>query len=407
MNLAFSQIFIIAWRDFKAVAGTPTFLLFLLAPLFMILIGVAGGMGAGQVANNAANATRMAVLAQGDDAARINAAHNQLKTIMPGESLSVLEMIKPEADQEKQAARLMASQSVDYIGVMLGAMDKPKIYHSVGAGRQGRYLATLAENAERSRIAEATPGKSFTSPQIIEARAAPRSVGGRQATASLAVFGIFFLTLFLAGQGVGMLAEEKSNKVIEVLAAAAPLESVFMGKLIGMFGVALLFVGFWAVLGLTALFTIAAGVPMPLNPAVPAPVFFLLFALYFTTAYLLLAAVFLGVGAQAATIREIQMLSLPITVVQMLILGLSTTAASQPGTALARFAEWMPYSSPFAMIARAANDAAIWPHVVALAWQILWVGITVWVAARLFRSGVLNSGGWKSLFRNPFRRGTA
>jgi ABC-2 type transport system permease protein len=404
MNMAFRQIFIIAWRDFKAVAGTPTFLLFLLAPLFMILIGVAGGMGAGQVASNAVNATRIAVLTGAEDAVRIKAAHDQLRAIIPGEGPPQLEVIKPEADPEKQAAKLMASQTSDYVGVMLGSLEKPKIYHSINAARHGRYLAALAEGAERSRISGAINGKPLTRPQLIEARAAPRSIGGRQATASLAVFGIFFLTLFLAGQGVGMLAEEKSNKVIEVLAAAAPLESVFMGKLIGMFGVALLFVGFWTVLGLIALTTIAAGVPLPLNPAVPAPLFFILFALYFTTAYLLLAAVFLGVGAQAATIREIQMLSLPITVVQMLILGLSTTAASQPGTNLARFAEWMPYSSPFAMIARAANDPAILPHVFALAWQLLWVGITVWIAARMFRAGVLNSGGWKSIFRFRFPR---
>ena len=52
------------------------------------------------------------------------------------------------------------------------------------------------------------------------------------------MFGIFFLTLFLAGQVVGTMAEERNNKVIEVLAAAVPLESVFLGKLLGMFGVA-------------------------------------------------------------------------------------------------------------------------------------------------------------------------
>src|SRR3546814_19187722 len=41
------------------------------------------------------------------------------------------------------------------------------------------------------------------------------------------------------------MAEERANKVIEVLAAAVPLESVFLGKLIGMFGVAMVFIAFW------------------------------------------------------------------------------------------------------------------------------------------------------------------
>ncbi|MEI9851044.1 MAG: hypothetical protein WDN24_09590 [Sphingomonas sp.] len=36
--------------------------------------------------------------------------------------------------------------------------------------------------------------------------------------------------------------------MIEVLAAAVPLESVFFGKLLGAFGTAVLFVAFWGTL---------------------------------------------------------------------------------------------------------------------------------------------------------------
>jgi ABC-2 type transport system permease protein len=213
------------------------------------------------------------------------------------------------------------------------------------------------------------------------------------------VFGIFFLTLLLAGQSVGMLAEEKSNKVIEILAAAVRLESVFLGKLVGMFGVALVFVGFWALMAL------AAAQLLPANPLVSgfAPAvglvpFLILCALYFTMAYMLLGAVFLGVGAQASSMREIQMLSLPITIFQVGMFGLSSAAAGSPGSSIATFAQWFPFSSPFAMAAKGATDPAIGPHLIALAWQGLWVAITIFIAARLFRFGVLRSGGgWRAL----------
>src|SRR3546814_11626573 len=56
------------------------------------------------------------------------------------------------------------------------------------------------------------------------------------------------MTLLLAGQTVSSLAEEKGNKVIEILAAAVPLESVFLGKLLGFLGVAVLFIAFWMAL---------------------------------------------------------------------------------------------------------------------------------------------------------------
>jgi ABC-2 type transport system permease protein len=54
-----------------------------------------------------------------------------------------------------------------------------------------------------------------------------------------------------------------------------------------------------------------------------------------------------------------------------------------------------PLSSPFAMIARAALDEAILPHVAALLWQGLWVALILKLAAAWFRRSVLNSSGPK------------
>ena len=51
-----------------------------------------------------------------------------------------------------------------------------------------------------------------------------------------------------------------------------------------------------------------------------------------------------------------------------------------------------PFSSPFAMIARAAQEEAVWPHAVALAWQALWVGLSIRFGAALFRKRVMQSG---------------
>jgi ABC-2 type transport system permease protein len=87
------------------------------------------------------------------------------------------------------------------------------------------------------------------------------------------------------------------------------------------------------------------------------------------------------------------MLSLPITIFQVAMFALSAAAAGHPGSTTALAAEIFPFSSPFAMAARAATDAALWPHLAALAWQLLWVGLTVAISARLFRAGVLKSGG--------------
>ncbi len=392
MSNLFRDAAVIARRDFLSIVATPTFLLFLLAPLFMLGLGVVSGTGAASVATSSVGKMRLVAIVNLPDVERLRSVDKELRQLYRADELPPrLEFVAPKANSAAQADAIIEASESEVRAVLSGSLDAPRIRFVPPSDRHARYLAALAEGALAS------------GPEVradIAAVSAPLpSSSARQASGFGAVFGIFFLTLLLAGQSVGMLAEEKSNKVIEILAAAVRLESVFLGKLVGMFGVALVFVGFWALMAL------AAAQLLPSNPlisgfapAVGLAPFLILCALYFTMAYMLLGAVFLGVGAQASSMREIQMLSLPITIFQVGMFGLSSAAAGSPGSRIATFAQWFPFSSPFAMAAKGATDPAIGPHLIALAWQGLWVGITIFVAARLFRFGVLRSGGgWRAL----------
>lgn len=400
MSGLLAHAMVIARRDFVATVFTPTFLLFLLAPFFMIAFGLVGGLGAAQMATSANDRAEIAAIASGIDADRLRAADRSLRaTYTPETQPAELAILAPERDPAGQARALLDAKDREIFAVLHGPLDRPTILREASSRRSAPYLAELAEQALRAERLGAAGAARLSTPRIESlTRAAPR-VSDRQGIGFAAVFMMFLLTLLLAGQTVGMLAEEKGNKVIEILAAAVPLESVFLGKLIGMFGVAMLFVGFWAALGATG-FSAMPGMGMSLSgvaPAMGTPLFTVLVGLYFTMAFLLLGAVFLGVGAQASTVREIQMLSLPITIFQVAMFGLALGAAGAPGSAIATVAQIFPFSSPFAMAARAATDASLWPHLAALAWQLLWVTITIVVAARLFRRGVLKSGsgpGW-------------
>ncbi len=191
-----------------------------------------------------------------------------------------------------------------------------------------------------------------------------------------------------------------------------PLESVFLGKLLGFLGVAILFIAFWMVMALvgglifatqvdpatlaTAQSASKAGAALASMPATGWPFFLGIGFIYFILSFLLLGAVFLGVGAQAATVREIQMLSLPITIFQVGMFSLSAGAAAAPNSGLATFSQIFPFSSPLAMAARAATDGDKAVHLLALGWQAVWVTLVILLSVRLFRAGVLSSGsGWK------------
>ena len=304
-----------------------------------------------------------------------------------------MRFLTPEPDSVAQQAKLLAGKELDVTAVFRGSLDRPVIAHRPGETGDARFLAMIAEDALRADRMGQASGKMLSVPDIREVRQNVPTKSRQQSTGSGAVVIMFMLTIMLASQAVGTLAEEKSNKVIEILAASVPLESVFFGKLIGLFGIALVFVGFWGTLATVGLSVVPASAGLAsFAPIIGVPLFIVFAGCYFAMAFMLLGAIFLGVGAQASTMREIQMLSLPITIFQLLMFGLSMAAAGSPGSGVARFAQIFPFSSPFAMAARGATDAAIWPHLLALVWQFLWVTATIAVGAHFFRYGVLKSG---------------
>lgn len=409
MNHSLKQIAVIARRDFMAVVATPTFLLFLLAPFFMLGISVASGMGGAYLAKSSVSVRQMVAIVVPADAALLNANNQEARKRLygPDNGLAELRVVAPAADVVAQQAALFANKEIDVTAVLRGSLAAPIISHQKGEDRSARFLATLAEETLRAERLGTSPETRLSEPAISEIVQKAPTKSRQQKTGSAAVVIIFILTLMLASQAVGMMAEEKSNKVLEILAAAVPLEAVFFGKLFGLFGVAMLFVTFWSALAAFGLSFIPASLGLgAFAPTIGIVPFVILGAAYFTMAYMLLGAVFLGIGAQASTIREIQMLSLPITIIQMAMFALASAAASNPDSGVARFAEIFPFSSPFAMAARGATDPALWPHFLALGWQALWVGLTIWFAARLFRAGVLNSGGgfWSAFARSAPKR---
>lgn len=395
------NMLVIARRDFLAIVATPTFLLFLLAPLFMIGMGLAGGMGASQLADSARGAGRIVVVADAQNVEALRDADARLRDAF-GRPPAMLD-VRIASTANADPIAIAREKGSDTYAVMSGPLAAPRIVERDKDSSSGRYLALLASEVERGRAAGAPPP---IAPRFESLTSGGTSVALQQSLGFGAVFAIFLLTLLLAGQTVSSLAEEKGNKVIEILAAAVPLESVFLGKLLGFLGVAILFIAFWIVMAIAGGFVAAtqmdpaaldaagkagkAAAALSSMPATGWGFFLGIGFVYFVLSFLLLGAVFLGVGAQAATVREIQMLSLPITIFQVGMFSLSAAAASAPGSGLATFAQIFPFSSPLAMAARAATDETKSIHLLALGWQALWVALVIYLSVRLFRAGVLS-----------------
>ena len=99
MNAFLRNMRVVARRDFLAIVATPTFLLFLLAPLFMLAMGLAGGTGAAQLADSARGAGRIVAIADSADIEALRTADARLRAAMPREpAILVLRVASPAAD---------------------------------------------------------------------------------------------------------------------------------------------------------------------------------------------------------------------------------------------------------------------------------------------------------------------
>ena len=387
MSHLLRSAWVIGRRDFMATVWSKAFIFFLIGPLFPVLLGaIFGGIGA-RVATQS-DQPRVAVIAAPEDYAKLDSARATLQAAMGERPVIELVRVEPAGDVERQREELLSSENEPVIAVLTGGLDRPWLMGAIAPN------GTVAGQVEILLAAARAPPDST---QPLAVTAIKRSTGSetrsRAITAQVGQMILFFLTIILAGMTLSQLIEEKSNKVIEVLAAAVPIEAIFLGKLVAMLAASLVGIVVWVAAGAAAISMLVEGGTGALpTPAVGSATFLALVVVYFAMNYLLLGSVFLSIGAQASTVREVQTLSMPVTVAQVLIFGFAALAVGAPNSPMAIAGALFPLSSPLVMVARGAELPQLWPHLLAIAWQALWVGLIVILSARLFRRTVLKSG---------------
>ena len=399
-----ASAFVIARRDFTATVMSKTFLLFLLGPLFPLAVGLGFG-GLGETIRSNVEQPVVAVVASPADYAALDEARKLMEPLLVGAPAIVLSRAAPTADPAAQRKTLLAQEKPPVLGVLDGGLDAPHFTGAVNAdGQTVRQLSFIIDQARRARVAPTSPAGTPLAVELTQSSAGSL-LAARSLTARAGQGLLFVLTVFLAGMMLSQLIEEKSNKAIEVIAAAIPIESIFIGKLFAMLAMAWVGILVWTAAGAAAIaFYLPGGLAALPAPAVGWPTFIALGIVYFSMSYLLIGSLFLGIGSQASTAREVQTLSMPVTMAQMMIFALATIGVGHPDSASAIAGALFPLSSPFAMFGRAAELPALLPHVAAVAWQILWVIIILRLSARLFRRSVLKSG---PAFRWPWQKKVA
>ncbi|WP_397576144.1 ABC transporter permease [Sphingorhabdus sp.] len=379
--------FVIARRDFTAIIYSKAFIFFLLGPFFPVLVGFAAGNLGGQIAKDVSQPVVGIALAK-EEAGKILSARESLSKTLGDSYFARMVVVGDPAADQKVPQSYLAKKSDNLSVVVTGTLAEPVITGTTNAIKRERadieLLAGYAQSGGTMTLPRSTPN--------IVVESANNDKKLRTVTAQGGQFFIFFLTILLAGMVLSNLVEEKSNKIIEILAASIPMESVFLGKLFAMLGMALLGILVWTTVGLIGFAAIGPDLPNFPTPAVGWPMFIGLCFTYFIMTYLMLGALFLGIGAMAATVREVQTISMPVTMAQLINFFFASYALTKTGEPIEKFATIFPFSSPFAMIGRAALEPALWHHAVAIIGQVLFAILLLRLGVYLFKKNVMKSG---------------
>ena len=402
---------VIARRDFVAVLFSRAFLFFLIGPLFPVIVGgLAGSIGSQN--SKQAVVVEVGLAMSAEDNAAMMAARDHLVPQLGRVAPVFAEVAEASSDPNFDPGRYMEERRGNYAAIVTGTPSEPEL---VGTGGQiNRWKGPIELIAAEAAQASRTSIPASSSLVVASSAASDRSTRIQTATAAQLV--LFLLTMLLAGMVLSNLAEEKGNKVIEILAAAIPMDAVFMGKLFAMLGVSFVGIAVWGSVG-WAFWAVAEDAIVTVTqtnfrelpgPAVGWPLFLTLGVVYFSMAYLLLGSLFLTIGAMASTVREVQTLSMPVTMLQLMVFFLAAATLGDAGSWLELLAVAFPLSSPIAMLARAALDETLWTHAAALAWQAMWVVLLVKGGSMLFRKRVMKSGsaGTKKRRWSFFRKST-
>jgi ABC-2 type transport system permease protein len=210
-------------------------------------------------------------------------------------------------------------------------------------------------------------------------------------------FLIFIMVLMYGGTILSAVVEEKETRVAEMLFSSVRAFPLMLGKLIGVSLVALTQFAVWGILvGAFLLFGVSAlagqggvGAGLP-NIGAGAVVYFLLF---FLLGYFVYATVYALIGAVVTTQEESQPFVLLAVFPLLVAFYLVFPVLRAPDSALAFWASLLPLTSPVVMLVRiVTRTPPLWQIVLSLGIGFGTVVLLVWVAARVYRVGMLMYG---------------
>ena len=244
---------------------------------------------------------------------------------------------------------------------------------------------------------------------------------------------VYFFIVFFGGQVMQGVSEEKNNRIIEVIISSVKPFQLMMGKIIGVSLVALtqfvlwivltlvLYLGFSAYLGLSNPEMLSQGTVMAqeitsndimsnesvqnilqIVHSIDFGTIIPTFLIFFILGYLLYATLFAAIGSIVDNNTDSQQFTLPVTVPLMVAFFSLFYIPNNPDGSLSVWFSMIPFTSPLSMMVRIPFGVPIWQIVVSVLLLAGTFVLMTWIAAKIYRTGILMYGkklSYKEIFK--------
>jgi len=249
---------------------------------------------------------------------------------------------------------------------------------------------------------------------------------------------IYFYVLLFGVMVMKSVVEEKSNRIVEVIISSVRPIELMMGKIIAVLFAGLTQLAVWIILSSLILFPIihkiqddATDVTRALNQpsvgtvvnpeksilsfnitqetkdtidtimSIPWGNVIPIFIFYFVFGYLMYAAIFAAVGSAVDTDADTSQFSVVVTIPKIIAILSFPAVMNDPDGPIAKWLSMIPFTSPIIMMMR-IPFGGVWPWELYLSMAILVASfyIMTWIAARIYRVGILMYGkknSWREL----------
>ncbi len=190
---------------------------------------------------------------------------------------------------------------------------------------------------------------------------------------------------------LGAVIEEKETRIAEILFSSLKPFTLMIGKIVGISLVALTQFGVWGLAFIV--FVVLGARELSINIPDIAPMVYVYFGLFFLLGYFIYATIYALIGSMVTTAQEGGQLAMPIILLLVIGFYFAFPVIQSPDSSMAFWASMVPFFSPITMLVRiVALTPPFWQIALSLIIGVATVLLLLWVAARIYRTGMLMYG---------------